>query len=92
MPENLQTYEAFLGKSHEVIMEVRKCPVNRMTMCVTSDEEKNKCVKMRVRACKSSKRMSLHIFFVVDGSEGAAFEARTGLLQGTFSDPLHAGH
>ncbi|ENN78052.1 hypothetical protein YQE_05488, partial [Dendroctonus ponderosae] len=47
VPENLQTYEAFLGKSHEIIMEVRKCPVNRMTMCVTSDEEKNKCVKMR---------------------------------------------
>ncbi|XP_050293429.1 melanotransferrin isoform X2 [Anthonomus grandis grandis] len=45
--ESLQTYEAFLGESHNVIMGVRNCPVNKMTLCVTSDEEKNKCVKMR---------------------------------------------
>ncbi|XP_066246243.1 transferrin 2 [Euwallacea similis] len=47
VPEQLQTYEAFLGESHQNIMEVRRCPVNKMTLCVTSDEEKNKCVKMR---------------------------------------------
>ncbi|XP_060530062.1 transferrin 2 isoform X3 [Cylas formicarius] len=47
IPETMQTYTAFLGESHDVIMGVRECPVNRMTLCVTSDEEKNKCVKMR---------------------------------------------
>ncbi|XP_030749871.1 melanotransferrin [Sitophilus oryzae] len=47
IPENLQTYEAFLADSHKIIMEVRECPVKRMTLCVTSDEEKNKCIKMR---------------------------------------------
>lgn len=29
-------------------MGVRNCPVAKMTLCVTSDAEKNKCVKMRV--------------------------------------------
>ncbi|KAL1513778.1 hypothetical protein ABEB36_003143 [Hypothenemus hampei] len=47
VPESLQTYEAFLGQAYEIIMEVRKCPVKRMTLCVTSDQEKNKCVKMK---------------------------------------------
>ncbi|CAG9772274.1 unnamed protein product [Ceutorhynchus assimilis] len=47
VPEHLQTYEAFLGKAHEIIMQVRSCPVNTMTMCVTSDVEKDKCVKMK---------------------------------------------
>nr|XP_023018273.1 melanotransferrin-like [Leptinotarsa decemlineata] len=45
--ENLQTYSNFLGESLDTIMGVRDCPVNRMVLCVTSDAEKNKCVKMR---------------------------------------------
>lgn len=48
VPEYLQTYEAFLGETQDKIMEVRKCPVAKMTLCVTSDEEKAKCVKMSV--------------------------------------------
>ncbi|KAG5888584.1 hypothetical protein JTB14_029880 [Gonioctena quinquepunctata] len=47
VPENLQTYSNFLGESLDIIMGIRDCPVNRMVMCVTSDAEKNKCVKMR---------------------------------------------
>ncbi|CAG9831580.1 unnamed protein product [Diabrotica balteata] len=45
--ENQQTYTNFLGESLEIIMGIRTCPVGRMTLCVTSDAEKNKCVKMR---------------------------------------------
>lgn len=29
-------------------MGIRSCPVNRMTLCVTSDVELDKCVKMKV--------------------------------------------
>ncbi|CAH1155360.1 unnamed protein product [Phaedon cochleariae] len=47
VPENLQTYTNFLGDSLNTIMGVRDCPVAKMTMCVTSDAENNKCVKMR---------------------------------------------
>ncbi|KAJ8920307.1 hypothetical protein NQ315_011969 [Exocentrus adspersus] len=47
LPEPQQTYTSFLGESLQTIMGVRDCPVNRMTLCVTSDAEKNKCVKMR---------------------------------------------
>ncbi|XP_044266677.1 melanotransferrin [Tribolium madens] len=45
--ENLQTYSNFLGSSMNIIMGVRVCQVNRMTLCVTSDVERNKCIKMR---------------------------------------------
>lgn len=48
LPESQQTYSNFLGNSLDVIMGVRDCPVTKMTLCVTSDAEKNKCVKMRV--------------------------------------------
>ncbi|KAF7264301.1 hypothetical protein GWI33_000336, partial [Rhynchophorus ferrugineus] len=48
IPENLQTYQTFLADSHEVIMGVRRCPVERMTLCVTSDQEKDKCIKMKI--------------------------------------------
>ncbi|CAH2005929.1 unnamed protein product [Acanthoscelides obtectus] len=47
LPENLQTFSSFLGPALDTIMGVRDCPVNRMILCVTSDAEKNKCVKMR---------------------------------------------
>ncbi|XP_018571582.1 melanotransferrin [Anoplophora glabripennis] len=45
--EPQQSYTNFLGESLKAIMGVRDCPVNRMTLCVTSDAENNKCVKMR---------------------------------------------
>jgi melanoma-associated antigen p97 len=46
--ENLQTYSNFLGNAMTYIMGIRECPVNRMTLCVTSEVEKDKCVKMKV--------------------------------------------
>lgn len=46
--ENDQSFEKYLGPSLHEILEVRRCPVNRMTLCVTSDPEMEKCVKMRV--------------------------------------------
>ncbi|CAG9858189.1 unnamed protein product [Phyllotreta striolata] len=48
VPENQQTYSSFLGDSLEIILGVRQCPVGRMTLCVTSDAEKAKCVKMSI--------------------------------------------
>lgn len=46
--ENDQSFIGYLGQSLAQIFEVRHCPVNRMTLCVTSDPEHEKCVKMRV--------------------------------------------
>lgn len=46
--EDDQSFSGYLGQSLLQIFEVRQCPVNRMTLCVTSDPELEKCVKMRV--------------------------------------------
>lgn len=46
--EEDQSFGGYLGQSLGQILEVRQCPVGRMTMCVTSDPELEKCVKMRV--------------------------------------------
>lgn len=46
--EDDQSFAGYLGHSLAEILEVRHCPVNRMTLCVTSDPEMEKCVKMRV--------------------------------------------
>jgi len=32
----------------DVILGVRYCPVSKMTLCVTSEPEMDKCVKMKV--------------------------------------------
>nr|CAD7458026.1 unnamed protein product [Timema tahoe] len=48
LEENRQTYSGHLGGSINMILGVRECPVNRMTLCVTSDQELEKCVKMRI--------------------------------------------
>lgn len=48
--EEDQSFGGYLGPSLVQILEVRHCPVNRMTLCVTSDAEMEKCVKMRVSA------------------------------------------
>uniref|UniRef100_U5EEQ2 Putative transferrin 2 n=1 Tax=Corethrella appendiculata TaxID=1370023 RepID=U5EEQ2_9DIPT len=46
--EEDQTYSGYLGpQSVEIILGVRSCPVSRMILCVTSDAELEKCVKMR---------------------------------------------
>lgn len=46
--EEDQSFGGYLGHSLQQILEVRQCPVGRMTLCVTSDPEMDKCIKMRV--------------------------------------------
>lgn len=46
--ETDQSFAGYLGQSLAQIFEVRQCPVNRMTLCVTSEPEMEKCVKMKV--------------------------------------------
>lgn len=46
--EDDQSFAGYLGQSLGLILEIRQCPVGRMTLCVTSDAELEKCVKMRV--------------------------------------------
>ncbi|XP_076761863.1 transferrin 2 [Xylocopa sonorina] len=48
LPEKDQMYTGYLGKSIDLILEVRRCPVGRMTLCVTSDPEMEKCIKMKI--------------------------------------------
>ncbi|XP_053683149.1 melanotransferrin isoform X3 [Sabethes cyaneus] len=45
--ENNQNFQNYLGASLDQIYGVRACPVSRMTLCVTSDAEMEKCIKMR---------------------------------------------
>lgn len=47
--EDDQSFAGYLGSALQQILEVRQCPVGRMTLCVTSDAEMDKCIKMRVR-------------------------------------------
>lgn len=47
--EDDQSFSGYLGSALQQILEVRQCPVGRMTLCVTSDAEMDKCIKMRVR-------------------------------------------
>ncbi|KAK7603014.1 hypothetical protein V9T40_003013 [Parthenolecanium corni] len=48
LDETQQTYTSYLGKFLESIMYVRKCTVDTMSLCVTSDPEMEKCIKMKV--------------------------------------------
>ncbi|KAG7190091.1 hypothetical protein KM043_006226 [Ampulex compressa] len=48
IPEKSQNYTAYLGRSIDSILEVRQCPVSKMTLCVTSDPEMEKCIKMKI--------------------------------------------
>lgn len=47
LSDNQQTFTGFLAEALDVIMGVRQCPVDHMTLCVTSDQELEKCVKMK---------------------------------------------
>lgn len=39
----------FVGNQAEIAVQtIRDCPVKRATLCVTSDPEMDKCIKMRV--------------------------------------------
>ncbi|OXU29135.1 hypothetical protein TSAR_009918 [Trichomalopsis sarcophagae] len=46
--ESDQTFSGYLKESLDMIYAVRRCPVNRMTLCVTSEPELEKCVKMKI--------------------------------------------
>jgi melanoma-associated antigen p97 len=43
-----QTFKGYLGEHEKVIYDIRQCPISRMSLCVTSDAEYDKCVKMKV--------------------------------------------
>lgn len=45
----------FVGAQAEnAVLAIRDCPIKRATLCVTSDPEMDKCVKMRVSTLRSS--------------------------------------
>lgn len=48
LSEKEQVYTGYLGRSLDVILEMRRCPVSKMTLCITSDPEMEKCIKMKV--------------------------------------------
>ncbi|KAI5713494.1 hypothetical protein M8J76_000517 [Diaphorina citri] len=62
LDETKQTYSGYLGPSLDQILNVRQCPVDRMTLCVTSDPEMEKCIKMRtaLKAQLLKPEMSCH--------------------------------
>lgn len=47
IPEENQNFKGYLGDNLNIIYGVRDCPVKSMTLCVTSDAEMEKCVKMK---------------------------------------------
>ncbi|XP_054267842.1 melanotransferrin [Macrosteles quadrilineatus] len=47
LEESKQTYSGYLSGNLDIILGVRQCPVNSLTLCVTSDPEHEKCIKMR---------------------------------------------
>lgn len=49
VPEEKQLFKNFLGPAVKEVLAVRECPIKRFTLCVTSDAEMEKCVKMKVR-------------------------------------------
>uniref|UniRef100_A0A1B0AR72 Transferrin-like domain-containing protein n=1 Tax=Glossina palpalis gambiensis TaxID=67801 RepID=A0A1B0AR72_9MUSC len=46
--EDDQSFSSYLHNSMEYIYGLRECPIPSMTLCVTSDAEFDKCVKMRI--------------------------------------------
>ncbi|XP_067646207.1 transferrin 2 [Eurosta solidaginis] len=48
IPEDDQSFSKYLQNTMEYIYGIRECPVPSMTLCVTSDQELEKCIKMRV--------------------------------------------
>uniref|UniRef100_A0A1B6EA49 Transferrin-like domain-containing protein n=1 Tax=Clastoptera arizonana TaxID=38151 RepID=A0A1B6EA49_9HEMI len=48
LEESKQSFSGYLGHSLDIIYGIRQCPVNSMTLCVTSDPELEKCIKMRI--------------------------------------------
>ncbi|XP_058796185.1 transferrin 2 [Phymastichus coffea] len=47
--ESDQTFSGYLKKEfHDMILGLRHCPVQKMTLCVASEAEFEKCVKMKI--------------------------------------------
>ncbi|XP_060652548.1 transferrin 2 [Drosophila nasuta] len=46
-PEDDQSFKKYLQKSIDYVYGIRECPVPAMTLCVTSEQELEKCIKMR---------------------------------------------
>lgn len=94
--ENDQSFAGYLGQSLAQIFEVRQCPVNRMTLCVTSDPEHEKCVKMRV-SFKWPKHFFLFICILLfmlgtDCIESPADQTGHELLQSSLAHQLYASN
>lgn len=95
-----QSFIGYLGQSLAQIFEVRQCPVNRLTLCVTSDAEHEKCVKMRVSLFYIAfgifivvSTNSLGIYFsCADCFESTIDQTGYGLFQGTFTHQLYASN
>ncbi|KAH8296790.1 hypothetical protein KR054_011358 [Drosophila jambulina] len=47
IPEDDQSFTKYLGDAIRFIYGIRECPVPAMTLCVTSENELEKCIKMR---------------------------------------------
>ncbi|XP_016994047.2 transferrin 2 [Drosophila takahashii] len=47
IPEDDQSFTKYLGPAINFIYGIRECPVPAMTLCVTSENELEKCIKMR---------------------------------------------
>jgi hypothetical protein len=73
------SYKDYLGRSfggqyvtpNEAIEGMRQCPVGQMTLCVTSEPEMRKCVRMRtalnaqlLSPKMSCKRFDFYLFFL----------------------------
>lgn len=48
LDEVQQNYNVYLGPFLNPILYIRQCPVNKMKLCITSDPEWEKCIKMMV--------------------------------------------
>ncbi|XP_017091023.2 transferrin 2 [Drosophila bipectinata] len=48
IPEDDQSFTKYLGNGINFIYGIRECPVPAMTLCVTSEPELEKCIKMRI--------------------------------------------
>jgi hypothetical protein len=48
-----------LGEHEKIIYDIRQCPVGKMTLCVTSDAEYEKCIKMKVSGGGSAGELPL---------------------------------
>ena len=78
--EDDQSFSKYLHKSIDYIYGLRECPVPSMTLCVTSDPELEKCVKMRVNIMKHNPIQKIfNKALCSDRFEGTHFETRVDL-------------